>query len=76
MDVQIPAHGHAKRFDRLAQGALISEARTMQMNKNGTNIPAPTVHAFDESFNNEVKVPFILMGKIDGIPLYKLWFER
>ncbi|KAM0796934.1 kinase-like domain-containing protein, partial [Usnea florida] len=74
--LKIPSNGHGQSFDELASKALVSEARTMQMIKKTTTIPIPIVYAFDASLDNELKVPFILMERIDGMPLYKGWFNE
>ena len=74
--LKIPANGHNQQFGELASKALISEARTMQMIKKATTIPIPAVYAFDGSLDNELHVPFILMERIDGTPLYKGWFNE
>lgn len=74
--LKIPSNGHGQLFDELASKALVSEARTMQMIKTTTTIPVPIVYAFDASLDNELHVPFILMERIDGIPLYRGWFNE
>ena len=71
--LKISANGH--RFDSVASAALTSEARTMQFIKAETTIPVPTVYAFEASSDNELNVPFILMERIDGQPLYRKWFD-
>ena len=74
--LKIPANGYGQHFDEIASKALVSEARTMQMIKKATTIPVPGVYAFDASLNNQLQVPFILMQRIDGTPLYKGWFNQ
>ena len=71
--LKISANGH--RFDSVASAALTSEARTMQLLKSETTIPIPAVYAFDPSSHNELNVPFILMERMDGQPLYQRWFD-
>ena len=71
--LKISANGH--RFDSVAAAALVSEARTMQLIKNETTIPVPTVYAFDATSCNELNTPFILMERMDGQPLYRRWFD-
>ena len=71
--LKVSANGH--RFDSVASAALTSEARTMQLVKSETTIPIPAVYAFDPSSHNELNVPFILMERINGQPLYKRWFD-
>ena len=71
--LKVSANGH--RFDSLASAALTSEARTMQLLRTETTIPIPAVYAFDPSSHNELNVPFILMERINGQPLYQRWFD-
>ncbi|KAL9132996.1 MAG: hypothetical protein Q9175_005830, partial [Cornicularia normoerica] len=71
--LKISANGH--RFDSVAAAALISEAQTMQLLKSETTIPIPAVYAFDASSCNDLNVPFILMERIDGKPLFQGWFD-
>ena len=71
--LKISANGD--HFDSIAAAALDSEARTMQMLRRETSIPVPAVYAFDASSDNALLTPFILMEKLDGIPLWQLWFD-
>lgn len=71
--LKVSANGH--RFDSVASAALISEAQTMRLLKTETTIPIPAVYAFDSSSQNELHVPFILMERIDGQPLYQKWYD-
>ncbi|CAD6573427.1 MAG: hypothetical protein ASARMPRED_006075 [Alectoria sarmentosa] len=48
----------------------------MRIIKKATTTPVPTVYAFDASLDNELHVPFILMERIEGTPLYKGWFNE
>ncbi|MCJ1456427.1 hypothetical protein MMC28_006788 [Mycoblastus sanguinarius] len=74
--LKVPANGYGNQFDSLAASALVSEARTMQMIQKETTIPVPTIYAYDASLHNEIHVPFIMMERMDGIPLYQGWFEK
>ena len=71
--LKVSANGH--RFDSVASAALVSEARTMQLIKAETTIPVPAVYAFESTSHNDLNVPFILMERLDGQPLYQRWFD-
>ena len=68
-------HANGDHFDPVAATALESEVRTMQMIRKETIIPVPTIYAFDTSSQNALLSPFILMERLDGRPLYHLWFD-
>ena len=74
--LKVPATGYPGGFDDKNARALKSEAMTMRLLKRDTQIPVPEVFSFDTSFDNEIKSPFILMEFIQGIPLYKCWFDK
>lgn len=74
--LKVPATAYAGGFDSKAARALKSEAMTMRLLKQDTEIPVPEVFSFDATFDNEVQSPFILMEFIRGIPLYECWFDR
>lgn len=74
--LKVPATGYPGGFDSKAVRALNSEAMTMRLLKQDTEIPVPEVFSFDATFDNEVQCPFILMEFIRGIPLYDCWFDR
>ena len=73
--LKIPASGHPGCWDSLAAQALTSEAHTMRVIKDRTDVPVPTVHRFDASMDNEIGCPYILMDRVEGILLNKAWFD-
>lgn len=73
--LKISANGHGSKFNSVASAALTSEARTMQLIKAETTIPVPAVYAFEQYSQSVLNVPFILMERIDGQPLYRKWFD-
>jgi hypothetical protein len=48
----------------------------MQVLKRETTIPVPEILQFDNSLNNELNCPYILMEHVDGIPLQDSWFDH
>lgn len=72
--LKISANGD--HYDSVAAVALASEAQTMRMVKKRTTIPVPEVYAFDTSSNNSLSAPFILMERLGGKPLTRLWFNQ
>lgn len=73
--LKIPANGHPRCWDSLAAKALRSEALTMRMIKSQTTILVPTVYAFDQSTENEIGCPYILMDFLQGKSLDRAWFD-
>lgn len=74
--IKIPANGHPRCFDFLAAQALRSEALTMRMLKRETSIPVPSVHAFDNSTENDIGCLYILMDFMKGKSLDRVWFGQ
>lgn len=50
-----------------------SEVATIAYLRANTSIPVPQVFAWDSNANNELRFEWILMAKIDGIPLFDVW---
>ncbi|KAI0892103.1 kinase-like domain-containing protein [Annulohypoxylon nitens] len=50
-----------------------SEAATIRWIHENTNLPVPKVHYYDSSRNNPIGFEWILMDRIDGIPLSQCW---
>ncbi|KAI2464256.1 kinase-like protein [Annulohypoxylon bovei var. microspora] len=50
-----------------------SEAATIQWIYENTNLPVPKVECYDSSRNNPIGFEWILMERIDGIPLSQCW---
>ncbi|KAL7266591.1 hypothetical protein RUND412_010859 [Rhizina undulata] len=47
----------------------------MRFLRKNTTIPIPEVFAFDETTNNEILAPFIMMEFAKGSSVSKVWFE-
>ena len=73
--LKVPANGHRSQWNLTSQASLRSEAQTMQMLKRETQIPVPTVYAFETSLDNELGVPFMLMEKLPGIQAQYVWYN-
>jgi hypothetical protein len=74
--LKIPANGHHGCFDTSAAEALKSEALTMQTIQRETKIPLPTVYGFDNTMDNELGCPYIMMEWLQGKPLWEVWFDK
>ena len=74
--LKVPANGHHACFDHLAAETLKSEALTMKMIKQTTDVPIPKVHHFDTSYKNDIGCPYLLMDFLKGKPLWEGWFEE
>ncbi|KAL4931301.1 uncharacterized protein BDV17DRAFT_14505 [Aspergillus undulatus] len=48
----------------------------MRLIKGETTVPLPEVYDFDDSYDNVLDCPFILMEYVDGRSLYEAWFDR
>ncbi|KAL2037806.1 hypothetical protein N7G274_009531 [Stereocaulon virgatum] len=74
--LKIPANGHRDCFDDTAAHALKSEALTMQTIQRDTTIPLPTIYGFDNTMDNELGCPYIMMEWLRGESLWKVWFDK
>src|SRR5436190_17995046 len=59
--IRIPAPGEHGRFTPTSSRNLRSEAITVSFLRNNTTMPIPKMFDFDETPNNEIGAPFILM---------------
>lgn len=50
-----------------------SEVATLTYLRANTTIPVPRVFGWDSNSNNELTFEWIMMEKLDGVPLYDLW---
>lgn len=74
--LKVPATGYAGRFDEIGARALASEAQTMQLIKENTTIVVPEILHYDQTTNNELECPYILMEFIDGKHLPDCWLDH
>lgn len=50
-----------------------SEVATMEYVEKHTNIPVPHVYYYSTTFGEDVRSPYILMSKVEGVPLFLVW---
>ena len=74
--LKIPANGTREKFTASDARAIRSEALTMRLLRRETTIPVPDVHAFSDTCDNELNCPFILIDYVEGVSLYKVWFDN
>ncbi|KNG83254.1 hypothetical protein ANOM_008263 [Aspergillus nomiae NRRL 13137] len=74
--LKVPANGTRERFRASDARAIRSEALTMRFLRRETTIPVPDVHAFSDTCDNELHCPFILIDHVEGVSLYKVWFDN
>ncbi|CAG8930125.1 unnamed protein product [Penicillium salamii] len=74
--LRIPANGTRDQFDEGDAESLRSEALTMRLIRRETTIPLPEVFAFDNSFENQINCPFILISYIEGKKLSDVWHDK
>ena len=73
--LKIPANG-GNRWDEQSARALISEVMTMKLIYNKSSIPVPRIYGYSSSKANPVGCPYIMMERIDGIPLSRGWYQH
>ena len=72
--LKVPGQGYDGTWDELASKALTSEAGTMRLIKDQSNVPVPEVYGFDSSMRNPLRVPYIMMEHISGRTLDEMWW--
>ena len=73
--LRLPANG-GDRWDELSTRALMSEVLTMKLLYNNSTIPVPHIYSYSATKDNPVKCPYILMERLDGMPLHHAWFQQ
>lgn len=71
--LKIPAHGTKDSWQEGDAFMLRNEAVIVQHIRHHTHCPVPEIVAFDESCNNDIEVPYILMKKLPGKQALRLW---
>ncbi|TLD38356.1 Aminoglycoside phosphotransferase [Venturia nashicola] len=66
MALRIPACGREDLWIKLDRKALTSQARAIPYIKQNTKVPIPNVFSYDDTLENEIKAPFILMECVSG----------
>lgn len=74
--LKVPANGTREKFRTSDARAIRSEALTMRLLRRETTIPVPDVYAFSDTCDNELNCPFILIDHVEGVSLYKVWFDN
>jgi hypothetical protein len=73
--VRIPCPEENGRFTDASSRSIRSAACTMIYLRRKTSIPIPEIHGSDETINNEVGAPYIMMEFVDGYSVDELWFD-
>ncbi|PGH02347.1 hypothetical protein AJ80_08869 [Polytolypa hystricis UAMH7299] len=74
--LKLPLPETLTTFDEHASCTLRSEALMLQLLRRETTIPVPDVYHFEETSDNQLSTPFILMQHMPGKPLYDSWFDK
>ena len=74
--IKVPAIGTASIWQEGDAFNLRSEVGTMTYLRSQADIPIPQVFGFDDSLENEIGAPYIVMEAAEGIPAHELWFEH
>jgi hypothetical protein len=72
--IRVPANGTADFWDKHKARTHRSETTTMRyIKQKAMHVPLPHVYASDDTLNNAIGAPYILMDALKGEPAYKLW---
>jgi len=55
--------------------SIRSAACAMTYLRRNTSIPIPEIYGFDETTNNEIGAPYVMMEFVDGFSVDELWFK-
>lgn len=71
----VPQWSCVARFTRQTRSMekMTSELETMLYVRSKTTIPVPEIYLYDFDSKNTVGAPFMLMQRMPGYPLYKIW---
>ena len=71
--LKIPAHGTPETWKDEDAFMLRNEAVLVKHIRHHTACPVPEIVAFDETLDNPINAPYILMKKVPGKPATDLW---
>jgi hypothetical protein len=74
--VRIPNPGGNGRFTLSNVRCLRSEVYTMAFLRCNTSIPIPETYDFDETIDNEIGAPYVVMEFVEGLSVDELWFDH
>jgi hypothetical protein len=74
--VKIPCVGTAARWQKQDADMLRSEFGTMKLIHERTKCPVPEVVAYDDTLDNVLGAPFIIMKASSGVMAGTIWFDR
>ncbi|KAE8135291.1 hypothetical protein BDV38DRAFT_285118 [Aspergillus pseudotamarii] len=74
--LKVPVNGYPGAFNDIHARVLTAEASTMQLLRQETIIPIPTVFSLSASLDNDRGCPYILMEYIDGKSARHVWFNE
>jgi Phosphotransferase enzyme family len=73
--LRIPSPGKDGRYTSSCSRLIRSDALTMSFIRQNTSIPIPEVFGFDETIQNEIDAPYILMQFVQGSRVWDVWFD-
>jgi hypothetical protein len=74
--IKVPFTGTAEWWQEGDAYNLRSEAQTMNYIRRNTSVPVPEVIAYDDSLNNPISAPYILMRAVEGRLATHAWYGR
>ncbi|OCL12238.1 hypothetical protein AOQ84DRAFT_373247 [Glonium stellatum] len=73
--VRVPACGWGDHWSELHIRNFTSQACTMRYIRENTNLPMPEMLQIDETFNNALGAPFMIMTAVKGREANAIWFD-
>lgn len=80
--IKIPHNGVKGRWDEISAASLVSEAKTMsylsylRASGDASKPLIPQVLAYSDTTDNSIGCPYIALSYIEGVPLFKVWFQH
>ncbi|KAL2756518.1 hypothetical protein ACRALDRAFT_2026580 [Sodiomyces alcalophilus JCM 7366] len=73
--IRVPATGWADGMTDDAARALESKVTTLRLLATKTSVPVPKVIAFNTTYNNDIKAPYLYISFVPGKSVSKAWFK-
>lgn len=73
--IKVPAHGTPSHWTEKDAYMLRAEVHVMKHILIETHVPVAEIMAYDDTLNNEICAPFIIMKKLPGKTAEHIWFD-
>ncbi|KAF2246629.1 hypothetical protein BU26DRAFT_50382 [Trematosphaeria pertusa] len=71
--IKVPAHGTASAWTDSDAFNLRNEVYSMKYIRRHTKVPVPEIYGWDNTLDNVIGAPYVIMAVVDGMPAYELW---